>query len=146
MKNSIDRSIPAPRRVRGYQIQRMPIGRFLSATRALSDLPMTLARALFPDADSALEELRTMTRADMETMAMRAFAVLPAEAVRIFAELSGIPEPDLLEDPNVGLDGLCEMTVAWLEVNGIENFIKTARTLTDKVRAVAGETTPGSNG
>lgn len=145
MKNTIDRSIPQARKVRGYLIQRMPIGRFLAAVRELSDLPMTLARALFPDADSALEKLKTLTRADLETMATRAFTVLPAEAVRVFSAVSDIPEEKLLNDPNVGLDGLCEMADAWLEVNGIENFMQTARTLTAKVRAAAG-TKPGSNG
>ena len=142
MKNSVNMSIPTSRKVRGYEIKRMPIGQFLVATRMLGELPGTLINTLFPDADNALEQLKSLTKDGLQSLALRAFMVIPEEAVRIFSELSGIPEGDLVEDPNVGLDGLMEMAEAWLEVNGIENFMQTARELWAKVRAVT--ETPGS--
>ena len=143
-KNSVNTSIPQSRKVRGYEIKRMPIGAFLAATRLLNQLPDTVIRALFPQADGALEELKHLTPEGLQALLLRALAVLPGEAVRVFAELSGIPEGDLLQDPDVGLDGLAEMVQAWLEVNGIENFTRTARGLWARVRAVTA--TPGSNG
>ena len=61
--------------------------------------------------------------------------MLPDEAVTVFAELTGLDEKALRDDPNVGLDGLMEMIEAWMEVNNLENFIIAARTLARRVRA-----------
>ena len=66
------------------------------------------------------------------------------EAVRVFAELAGLDEQALRDDPGVGLDGLLEMIEAWLEVNNLENFIGAARALWRRARA--GRTGGGSNG
>lgn len=63
---------------------------------------------------------------------VQAFMVIPEEAVRIFSPLSGSPEGDLVDNPNVGLDGLMEMEEAWLEVNGIKNFMQTVRELLEE--------------
>ena len=81
----------------------------------------------------------------MERYAWHA-AVLPGEMVRLFAKLSGIEEKALLEDPRIGLDGLGEMAEAWMEVNGIENFIRTMGALGAKARALMGEANTGSRG
>lgn len=138
MTNSIETSIPKARKVRGYTIDRMPIGRFLQATQTLQDLPTDVLKRLFPEADGVdlLRELAGMTRESFQALVMRAVAVLPAYAVRLFAELSGIGEDKLLTDPHVGLDGLAEMAMAWVDVNGIENFTRAAGALADKVRRI----------
>lgn len=41
---SIDLSLPAARTVRGYEIGRMPIGRFLRAARRIDGLPQEVLR------------------------------------------------------------------------------------------------------
>lgn len=141
-KDSVMLSIPKARRVRGYEITRMPIGRFLAATQAFGDAPGEALAQLFPDmaAGEIVTYFARLDRDGLRTLFMRALTILPGYAVKLFAELSGLEEEKLLNDPKIGLDGLCEMAEAWLEVNGIENFIKTARTLTDKVRAVTTRT------
>ena len=45
-----------------------------------------------------------------------------------------------------GLDGLGEMAEAWLEVNGIENFIKTMGALGKRAQALMGGASTGSRG
>ena len=62
--------------------------------------------------------------------------MVPAYAVRPFAQLSGSDERRLRDDPAVGLDGLAEMALAWMEVNGVENFINAAGALRVKVRSL----------
>ena len=101
MLASVELSLPAARTVRGYEIGRMPIGRFLRAARRIDGVPL-------------------------------------------FAELAGLDEKALRDDPNVGLDGLLEMIEAWMEVNNLENFIGAARALWRRARA--GRTGGGSNG
>ena len=80
----------------------------------------------------------------MMTLCVRALTVLPEKSVSLFAELMGLDEHALTDDPNVGLGGLLEMIEAWMEVNNLENFIIAARTLARRVRA--GMTGTGSNG
>ena len=82
----------------------------------------------------------------LQELFLRALAVLPGEMVRLFARLSGVEEQALLEDPRIGLDGLGEMAEAWLEVNGIENFIKTMGALGKRARALMGGASTGSRG
>ena len=146
MKNAIDLSLPPGKTVRGYTLQKMPLGAFLKAARLLKDMPELLARALFPaqkDAD-VLERLRRLDRNGLQRLLPQALTVLPEQAVTLFAQLSGIPENQLLEDPKLGLDGLCELAEAWWEVNGLENFTTAVSALLAKARGLT--TNTGSNG
>lgn len=144
VKTSVDLSLPKARKVRGYTIERMPIGRFLAAARRLDEVPGQVLRRLFPGAEDAVRALASLDRAGLIALCVRALTVLPDEAVTVFAELTGLDEKALRDDPNVGLDGLTEMIEAWMEVNNLENFIIAARTLARRVRA--GMTGTGSNG
>ena len=135
---------PAARTVRGYELGRRPIGRFLRAARRIDGVPKEVLARLFPDAEDAVRALASLDRAGLIGLCARAVTVLPDEAVRVFAELAGLDEKALRDDPNVGLDGLLEMIEAWMEVNNLENFIGAARALWRRARA--GRTGGGSNG
>lgn len=147
-KNSAALSLPKSRTVRGYEIRKMPIGAFLEACSLLEDAPKTALRLLFPGKQEGdiLTELAGLTREKLQELFLRALAVLPGEMVRLFAKLSGVEEQALLEDARIGLDGLGEMAEAWLEVNGIENFIKTMGALGKRARALMGGANTGSRG
>lgn len=139
MKNTIRLSLPSTRRVRGYTVRRMPLGAFLSALETIQDIPGELMRRLFPDKDLAdiLPELKSCDSSALSELLLRLLTVAPALLIELVAELTGIQQDALRDDPELGVDGFAELICAWVEVNGIENFIRTARTLTDKVRAAA---------
>lgn len=141
MKNSIDLSLPASRTVRGYEIKKMPLGVFLKAVRLLQDAPGKLAEDLYPGegVEGLLQRMKALDRAGMERLISRALCVLPEKAVLLFSFLSGISEEKLWNDSAVGLDGIAEMMLAWVEVNGIENFIQAAGALGVKVRNLTKE-------
>ena len=126
----------------------MPIGAFLEACSLLEELPGTALRLLFPEKKEGdiLAELAGLDKDKLQELFLRALAVLPGEMVRLFARLSGVEEQALLEDARIGLDGLGEMAEAWLEVNGIENFIKTMGALGKRARALMGGASTGSRG
>lgn len=126
----------------------MPIGAFLEACSLLEELPGTALRLLFPEKKEGdiLTELAGLDKDKLQELFLRALAVLPGEMVRLFARLSGVEEQALLEDARIGLDGLGEMAEAWLEVNGIENFIKTMGALGKRARALMGGASTGSRG
>lgn len=144
-QNSVNRSLPKKRMVRGYEIRRMPIGAFLEACSLLEELPGTAMRLLFPgmDEQNIAAGLAKLDKDRLQEALLRAAAILPGEAVRLFARISGLDEKKLLEDPDVGLDGLGEMLLAWMEVNRIENFIKTMRAVWEKGKALMAEKKAG---
>ena len=126
----------------------MPIGAFLEACGVLEELPQTALRLLFPGKQEGdiLTELAGLDKDKLQKLFLRALAVLPGEMVRLFARLSGVEEQALLEDARIGLDGLGEMAEAWLEVNGIENFIRTRGAMGKRTRALMGGAKTGSRG
>jgi hypothetical protein len=129
----------------------MPLGAFLEATEKLQNLPGELLSVCFPGQPPAavLEQLANLDETTLQSMISNALVAAPKHVVPVVAELSGIPEEKLIGDPDIGLDGLAEIVDAWIEVNGIVNFIGAARTITGKVKAaVANYRQPGngSNG
>lgn len=128
-RRSEDLSLEAGRTVRGVDVRRLPIGGYLRALGMLEEAPRQLMRACFPglEPEAVLRALRNADRALLVQMALRALEVAPAFVVRLFAEVSGIAEARLLEDADIGLDGLLELMEAWAEVNGLGNFIRRLR-------------------
>lgn len=146
-RTSATLSLPETRKVRGYIIRRMPIGKYLEAMNTLQDMPEQLLRALFPDMGlmELLANLKTMDADGLQQLVGRALAVAPEYIVKLIASLAGIDPLDMLEDERIGLSGLMEIVTAWLEVNEIENFMHAARSLWGKAKKVAAAKT-GSRG
>ena len=132
--------------VRGYEIRRLPLGEYLRALDALRQAPRTLLAACFPgeDASQALARLAHIDADGLGELMLRAMAVVPGEAVRLIAQLTGVPEEKLLGDPQIGLDGVAQMMEAFWRINGLGNFTQAARRAAAALRESAGRT--GSSG
>lgn len=132
-------SLPHSRKVRGYEIRRLPLGKYMAALQQLQELPKQAMDALFPGMETG-DILAKLTKIDADMLgelAMRAFSALPKQAATLVSALTEIPEDDLLNDPAIGLDGLMEIVNAWIEENNIENFFKAARELSAKIKTQA---------
>lgn len=129
--DAIALSIPKTRMIRGYPIKRAPIGAFLKAVSLLGDFPDELAGAIFPGegVTGALKELKGMSRDKLIKTITRVLEVAPGLLLRLISSVTEIDEQRLISDPAIGLDGLAEIVTAWVEVNGIENFIRAASPL-----------------
>ena len=145
-RDAVTLSLPREKTIRGYTIRRMPIGQFLTALQTLRELPGEMLELLLPGLtpQTMLSRFKVLTAQEMKEMAVRMLTVLPAYGVRLLAHLIGMEEADLLRDELIGLDGLMEMLDGWMELNGIENFIKAAGALQEKVRKAISPA--GSNG
>jgi hypothetical protein len=145
---SIDVSLPRSVTVRGQEIRRMPLGKYLQAIRMLERFPREVAAKLAPDGDGAgvLETLKTLDRAKLLDLVLKALTVVPEQAVQLIATLTEIPEETLLNDERIGADGLMEILDVWLEVNAAENFIQAAGCLRQKISRFAAMLKPGSSG
>ena len=147
-------SLAQTRKVRGYEIKRMPIGAYVAAIDKLNTQKITadLMDALFPDmdADAIFKYLKTIDTAKIGELFMRAFAAVPKYVALLLSELTGVSEDALLNDPAIGLDGIMEIINAWVEVNNLENFMGAVRGLMAKVGTQAAQTkkpaNSGSNG
>ena len=145
-RDAVSLSLPREKTIRGYTIRRMPIGQLLTALQTLRELPGEMLELLLPGLtpQTMLSRFKVLTAQEMKEMAVRMLTVLPAYGVRLLAHLIGMEEADLLRDELIGLDGLMEMLDGWMELNGIENFIKAAGALQEKVRKAISPA--GSNG
>ncbi|MBN1778451.1 MAG: hypothetical protein JW811_10055 [Clostridiales bacterium] len=146
--NSIDVSLPRSVTVRGQEIRRMPLGKYLQAIRLLESFPREAAEKLVPDGDIAgvLETLKTLDRRKLIDLALKALAVVPKQAVELIAALTEIPEETLLNDERIGADGLMEILDAFFEVNAAENFTLAAGRVRRKISRFAATLKPGSSG
>ncbi len=148
MKDSIDLSLPRSVTVRGCEIRRMPLGKYLQAIRLLETFPRETAEKLTPDGDltGMLEALKALDRAALIDLAVKALAVVPAQAVALIAALTDIPQERLLGDEAIGADGLMEILDAWLTLNGTENFLLAAGRVKQKISRFAAALKPGCKG
>jgi hypothetical protein len=112
----------------------------LAAIETIQGLPGELMQACFPGMapDQILKQLKGFNAQMLLTFFGQALTVAPRHVIKVFAGLSGIPAEAFLTDPAIGLDGILEMVGAWIEVNGIENFLQAARPLVEKIKAAAG--------
>lgn len=148
-EDSVTLSLPQSRKVRGYQVRRLPLGEFLKAMEALQNAPGEALEAVFPELglEGMLGLLKTADSRMLGALLAKAMTTLPRQALALVAALTLIPAEQLLDDPAIGLDGLVEMAEAWMEVNRIENFMQAAARLMQKVRAAARAEGPtGSSG
>lgn len=132
--------------VRGYEIRRLPLGEYLRTLEALRETPRALLCACFPgvDAAQAIERLAHIDADGLTELLMRAMTAVPAEAVRLVSLLTGVPQDRLLDDPQIGLDGMAQMLEAFWRINGLGNFTQAARRAAAAMRAGIGRT--GSSG
>ena len=136
-KTSVQLSIPMSRVVRGYEIRRLPMGKYLEATEILRTLPEDAMRACFPGktAMDALAALKALKTDEIPGLLMQLAAVLPAQGMRLLSVLTGIDQEQLMTDERIGLDGAAEMIEAAMEINRVENFISAARRIAGSIRA-----------
>jgi hypothetical protein len=146
--NSIDVSLPRSVTVRGCEIRRMPLGKYLQAIRTLETFPRTAAEKLTPDGDLAgmLDTLKTLDRGKLIDLALKALAVVPDQIMELIAALTDIPLDKLMGDETIGADGLMEILDAWLTVNDTENFILAAGRVRRRISRFAATFKPGFKG
>ena len=127
-RNSARLSTLQAEMVRGYEVRRLPLGAYLQAADALSEMPQTLLKACFPGKTmaQALAQLQAADNGEIVELISRALKAAPFEAVHVLSLLTGVPQDALLGDPAIGLDGAAEMAEAFWRLNGIENFMQAA--------------------
>jgi hypothetical protein len=119
MDESVRLSVGASKRVRGHEVKRMPLGAWLKAAERIDGLADEVIGACFPGftADEMLNSLIKIDADGLKTVVARLAAVAPKHIIGIVADLSGIPLDTLVNDPEIGLDGLFEVVQAVAEVN-----------------------------
>jgi hypothetical protein len=125
--------------VRGYSIRKLPLGKFFAAVEHLKSVPGDLLSVCFPGQTpgAILGELKEFDEAALQRALGNLLIAAPRQIIRVAAALIEADEAALLEDPDLGLDGLAELLDAWIEVNDIANFLRAARGLIGKTRRAA---------
>lgn len=139
-KNTAALSLPKSKTARGYEIKRLALGGYLQAIALVQEFPAKLMSACFPgdDLSTIMEKLKRMDVALLECVLGGALLTAPILVIRLAAELTGIEEQVLRDNPDVGLDGLIEILTAWAEVNQLGDFMLAVREMIEKMRAAVG--------
>ena len=144
----VELSLPKSRSVRGYEIRRLPLGKYLQAMEMLRQAPERIICGCFPDKSTqdALREMRHIDAQKFLTLAVSGTGAALEEIVRLLALAMDIDETVLLTDENVGLDGLAEMAEAFWELNGIGNFIVAVKALSERIMSPMNRAATGCSG
>ena len=139
----LNKSLPQSRKVRGYTLTRLPLEGYLNAIDRLQNIPGGLMEACFPGKDivDILDELKTLNQEKLTRLIGSLFTAVPVYAVRLIAELTGIEEQELLQDRNIGLDGLAEIVETFWELNGLSNFMMAVRRMSRPLKESIGSKT-----
>ena len=138
-------SAPRYKKVCGYEIRKMPIGRYLEAIDAVSLFPDELIGACFPGMElkEIVERLTAFDDKLLRTCLANAFTAAPRHIVGFVAKLTGIDPDKLLNDENIGLDGLADIIDAFIEVNDLGKFLAGIAEVRRKLRRARTEETLG---
>ena len=145
MFNTIRASVPKSKTIHGYEIKRMPLGAYLEALDMIKTAPAELLEILFPgqSASAAIAAMKRVTDDDILAMFGRFMAAVPRMAFEMIGKLTGIPSERLLNDPNIGLNGLMDICKAFLEVNEVENFLRGVPPVVERLKKAFQGRTPG---
>lgn len=130
------KSLPLQRTVCGFTIKKMPVGAYLTAVERLKLFPTELINAIFPgmDVGQILQWFKQMDEARISHLLGTILTTVPELGIALLADLTGIPQNQLLEDENIGLMGLMQIVKTFVEVNELESFFTQTRELITKLK------------
>lgn len=136
-KKSTELSTLQSVKLRGYEIKRAPMRKFLEATRLLQTAPLEVLQSLFATTDlqSVLGKLSAIGQEELMALLVKAVAVVPELVIELFCEVAELDKETLLNDTVLGLDGIVELMNKWVEINGLVNFTKGLGQLIDSAKA-----------
>ena len=111
--------------VRGVEVRRMPLGKYLEAIEEVSRFPSELLNACFPEMTlgEMLDRLVVMDEELMRRCISSAAVGAPMAVVGLVARILEVPKERLLEDPEIGMDGFLEIVNAVLEINSLGKLV-----------------------
>ena len=117
--NSVKLSSGKSKIVCGYEIKQMPVGAYLKALEKIESFPTDFLETFFPGKsfDDVLGELSQIDKDGVQSIISGVFLKAPEYVIALIAELSGIDNQVLLNNPDIGLHGLLEIVDAMIEVN-----------------------------
>lgn len=102
--------------VRGYNIQRLPLGAYFNLLRNIDKLPSTLAFELSGgDSNSVI------------AMVQKIAVIAPDIIIDIIASATGETKEKINNDRDLGIDGLVEVLVAIWDVNELTKQFESAK-------------------
>ena len=126
MSDKVRLSVPRSKKVCGYEIRKMPIGRYIEAMDEISAFPREFIGTCFPDTEfkDIVERLSRFDEKMLQACVTNVFTIAPRYALEFVARLTDIESERLLNDENIGLDGLVDIINTFIEVNDLGKFVE----------------------
>jgi hypothetical protein len=78
---------------------------------------------------------------NMIEWALSLLASAPNKVMGVLSKITGISMDNLLNDENIGIDGLVDIIAAWIEVNDVAGFTNTIRKIRAATASLMGQKT-----
>ena len=124
IKDLFRKSIPQSKNVHGIEIKKLPLGAYLDAIDSIKNLPEILLQNSFPGLtpDEVLAKFKTMDQDALLEVAGNLLATVPEQTLRFVAKLIGIEYETLRNDPEIGLNGIKDIVIAFWKLNDMASF------------------------
>ena len=119
---SLEMSVPQTRTVHGVQIEKVPIGRYLTVMKEMEELPARLFRECFPD--TSLDQLMArLSCADKQTLlelSGRIMARAPETLIEVLCGIMGLDSQRMMDTCTPA--ELLDIFTAFWEANDLSGF------------------------
>lgn len=134
-KDKASVSLPKAKKVCGYEIKKQPIGTYLQTLEILTTMPADFMATCFPNKEPGeiLEQLTTIDKNGLMELITGVCVAAPKYIIEIVAELTSIDKETIINDENIGIDGLLEIIEAFIEVNNLGKSLQSAVALKMKI-------------
>jgi hypothetical protein len=135
MNDTVTLSVGRSKTVCGREIKQAPIGLYLKTLTKLQNMPDEFLSACFPgkDLSEVLEELSNLTQEKLAALLWIAVNRAPKYVIETVSELTGISGDDLTDDPEIGVAGLIDIILAFIEVNRLGELRAGIKQITSKL-------------
>ena len=122
--------------VYGYEIKKMPIGAYLKAMERIKSLPEDFIETCFPgqSLQEVLDNLTKFNETDFKSLLFGMMTTAPKYAIALISELTEIDEEQLINDENIGLDGIITICTTFIEVNKLGEALAGVKELRQKLK------------
>ncbi len=136
MSDKTSLSLPKSKKVCGYDIKKLPIGAYLKAINSIKSFPNEVIESCFPENsfEEVLDKLAEFDGLIIKQFLSSFIDIAPDYFFDLIEELTAIPKERLINDENIGLDGLLDILTAFAEVNSLGKFIAGVKQITSKTR------------
>lgn len=122
----------------GYEVKKMPIGAYLKAMERIKNMPEDFIETCFPgqSLQEVFDSLTKLDEIDLKRLILSVMTTAPKYAIALISELIEVDEEQLINDENIGINGIIDLCIAFIEVNKLGEAFAGVKELRQKIKTI----------